>query len=299
MSSFHDIEKYKIQPELKLILLLLRIDNGDHVTGEINSLSGSNFDWNRFLFYVRWHRLGNFVHSALEKYPDPVPPEIAERLKNETEKGKFRIMKLSQELVLLTKIFQQKEIDIISVKGPLLSKRIFGDMCMRPSRDLDLLIPPDEIETAGKILESAGYRMINPKHKPSGRFMDYFVKHYSDFEYLHPEHNIIVELHWKLFNNSYLYPSGFSDLSGRAITDRFGGTEIKVLSDEDALLHLFLHGTWHNWMRLFWLYDIVGIVSGGLPVDWDGFVNRAKRSGTARSVAGGLELAAVLFGTDV
>lgn len=149
------------------------------------------------------------------------------------------------------------------LKGAPLAWRLYGDIAIRSSKDIDILVPPDELEKVHGILENEGYRRIEtefPMQNFTSRQLQILTRAFHhDFHvsYRHSTKNVYIEIHWKLGNSINELPfSNESDITRIEVV----GSPLPVLSDEDWLLYLMLHGACHAWFRLRWMVDIAKFV---------------------------------------
>ena len=53
--------------------------------------------------------------------------------------------------------FNENKINLLVLKGPILAVDLYGDVSLRTSSDLDMLIPIQELDRAEKLLLKLGY----------------------------------------------------------------------------------------------------------------------------------------------
>jgi hypothetical protein len=80
----------------------------------------------------------------------------------------------------------------IALKGPLLGEAIYGDPGRRPSSDVDLLVAPEDLETAVSVVRGLGYGPPTDYVQDSGLPLLHFVLVHERGE-LPP-----IELHWRV-----------------------------------------------------------------------------------------------------
>ena len=56
------------------------------------------------------------------------------------------MLHLSGEMEQICKIFNENEIPLLVLKGPVLAADLYGDVSLRTSSDLDILIPIQDLE---------------------------------------------------------------------------------------------------------------------------------------------------------
>ena len=161
------------------------------------------------------------------------------------------------EFIKVTDLLRAGGIDLIPLKGPLLSFRLYGDATARRYGDIDILVDPLEVDKARKALLAAGYKeyMVAWPESVSGKKKALKYWHHVSFQ--NPESEVITELHWSLSNRQWL---NFRD-ADRFVRENlcsveFCGNKYQVLNPEAELLYLVIHGGVHRWGMLKWLADI-------------------------------------------
>lgn len=147
-------------------------------------------------------------------------------------------------------------VSFISLKGPLLSFRVYRDATMRRMHDIDLLISFKDVAAVYDCFVSMGYRadMEIPDTAEGRKVMEERTKHLS---FWHPVTNILFEVHWQLFEFTDYFQMDFESIYQNCSVDHlFTGRSFRVMQPAYEMLYLLLHGTAHQWHRLKWLIDI-------------------------------------------
>ncbi|MFP7224995.1 nucleotidyltransferase family protein, partial [Priestia filamentosa] len=132
--------------ELKVMLTILNHREGNLVLEQ-------NIDWNYFLQLVKHHRIYPLVYAKLRELRDPaVPPFVMEMLKKEYQKNTFLMLHLSAEMERVSKLFSAQNIKLLFLKGHPIAQDIYGDISLRTSKDLDVLIEFEDLQRADVIL---------------------------------------------------------------------------------------------------------------------------------------------------
>ena len=61
----------------------------------------------------------------------------------------------------LQRRFDSAGLTLSVLKGPGLSQRLYGDMTLRHSKDLDLLVPPAQLWQACELLQAEGFTLLD------------------------------------------------------------------------------------------------------------------------------------------
>jgi hypothetical protein len=201
-------------------------------------------------------------------------------------------MFLTSELLDLLSMFAAQGISVIPLRGPALAAFAYHDLSLRQFSDLDLLIRRKDFKSAKNLLVTKGYRPCPELDGPREMAL---VKSHYDYEFLHPDRDILVELHWEI-NPSYLSFQADPDFFWQRLERRsLGGQVVPNLSPEDLLLAICLHSTKHGWQSLGWICDVATLIGANPEMDWPQVQALAQRLGIARMLFLGLYLAQELL----
>lgn len=237
-------------------------------------------DWKEFRRIVSFHRVLDFVVPQLstidlEAVPKWVLDDLGEELKQQ------RMQRL-RHLALLSRIaaaFSTAGISYVILKGPVVAQWIHGDPCGRHFKDLDILVPEEEIPRALEKLrrvgvvpcsEFSGLERFHWKHRTMA------CQHFT----LYTKTGECVELHWRVrYMGGYESYSYFKD---KLDVYSVSGIEICSLKPQALFDFLLEHGDGHLWFRLKWLADIVPLVEGADEKLFD--LNSGKVRNACRNV---------------
>ena len=264
-------------------------------------------EWSTFINLIDRHRVDSFVYHNICHYATEqpshqtleIPADVYLVLKTRSHDKKRQMLKLTAELVRLSKLFAQHDIFMLSFKGPALSQQLFGDLGLRYSKDLDLLIKPQDLDRAEQLLLSNGYTRQLPDFVLTPRQKKAYLKYRQHVSYYHHGRQTLVEVHWRLCSNPhFLSPEYAEQMIETTQQVTIAGTQMTSLSDEDTLLYLCLHGANHGWYRLKWLCDVAQFLHREhreQTINWQAWVENVIRLSLHRPVAQALLLAHHLF----
>src|SRR5207247_2195984 len=156
-----------------------------------------------------------------------------------------RNLRFAGELLRLLELFEGEGIAAVPFKGPVLAVAAYGDIALRESRDLDILVRRGDVQHAKQLLLSRGYRpelSVEAGHDAALLASGY---HYP----LRRDDGLAVELHWNLAPREFPYPVDLEEVWTRLRPVRLGGRTVCTLASEDLLLFLCAHGAKHCWWR--------------------------------------------------
>jgi Uncharacterised nucleotidyltransferase len=241
-------------------------------------------DWNEVIRIADSHAVTAFVFDVCQR------PELRERVLEAACSG----LTLSAELMALLEMFEKQMIDVVSLKGPVLSVALYQGKVLRTCSDLDLLVRPGDALRAKRALEAIGYRLTSVPHWPADTA--YLRNPNCQLSFTDPADQLNVDLHWRLL--PHYFPPSFEDAQiwSKLRTVPWGRSQARTLAPEHLLLFLCGHGTKHRWQRLGWVCDIARLIQVEPYLDWKEVFAQAGRTDTSRMVSLGLLLASDLLG---
>ncbi len=121
---------------------------------------------------------------------------------------------------------------------------------------------------------------------------------HKDMQFARSGQGIIVELHWRLFDNPTTMPFDATRCAPAKI-DIAPGHRLLTLPPDVEFVYLCVHGAEHAWSRVKWLADLAGIISHKSSAELEELFAFAREAGLERPVASALSLCARLVGTNV
>ena len=204
------------------------------------------------------------------------PPDRATQMKKLRELGYF--LKLMEEM-------KSEGLDPIVLKGPALSEKIYGDPFYRTFNDFDLLFHPKDLSKAIQFFNDRGFKGTKFNWPSSPKKQKAVTDLINQYFIYHPEHQVNIEIHWKLFDRRFADPSVAEKLVWENTTAvEINGHAIKTVDSEFELLYLVIHGSLHAWFRLKWLMDVHQIITHN-PVDEKRFKTLTRKLGAERFVS--------------
>jgi hypothetical protein len=280
-------DKFKRTPEFRLLAACswiappaLEQDQAEKIV----SLCRGVTDWDAFIGLVRRHGVPALAYTMLSRHGgDLVPGATREILKAGHVQSVGQSLFQAAELVRLIKMFASKGIDLIPLKGVFLSYQLYGDIGMRTSGDLDILVKPEQVDLAEQILEAEGFHCDFQVLKLTERQKQHVRVNIHHFDFTHSKSGLHVELHWNL--GLWLIPGQLQTLLSQATRLKWQGISVKCLDDDATLLLLCDHGARHEWFSLKWLGDVVRLFSTEHSTSWDTLIDLAAEVDLQRTLA--------------
>lgn len=244
-------------------------------------------DWSAVIKLAEMHKIYPLLYRGLQQANalEFTPVDIRHTLLQIQQRQVRLALTQTAELVRLNKLFQAAGIPVMPLKGLLLAQRLWGDLGARQSGDLDLLVEPAQLDKAEQILITAGYRKQYPNFPLTPRQQGVFMQTFHHCNFVHADTKILVELHWKPFDNEHLLPEAYyQQMRQRLVTQHIANVPFIQFADADLLLYLCLHGAKHQWYRLKWLCDVAALLHRDWPLDWALWAQTIGRLGLERPI---------------
>src|SRR5262249_8626862 len=196
------------------------------------------------------------------------------------------------------RLFAEANLPVVFVKGISLAMLAYGNLGLRHSKDLDLLVPPESVSSATALIERAGYHRFEPPVSITDAQLGLLLPLRKDFGYIHEESQLQIELHWRLLSNPHLMAETTVMASSRVVPVT-GTIGLRTLGEEDLFTYLCAHGAIHWWHQLKWLAD-VGALLADVPKDSVERLYRvAEAKGAGRAAAQAIVLCRRLLGATM
>jgi len=252
-------------PEFELVLACLRWPQETVDGDRIRSLAREPIRWPYLLEIVHHHKVVPLFLRNLEAFAAGyMPDDTAAALRAARVANDETYLRRTSKLLLLNRLFREQQIDLRIFKGIPLAITAFQEPALRDVGDIDLLVAEKDIFGAGEILRAQGYVRLDPQARITPRRLRSYVAHQKDFSYGHPLSDLVIDLHWRLFRNSFLPANARLTDVGEYWVD-LGSERIATLPAPRLLLYLCVHGALDGWLRLKWLADIGALMHTMTP----------------------------------
>lgn len=286
----------EFRPEEQLVVTCAR--TGAVPEADLAAVLDRPLEWDVVVETAITHGVAPLVSDALRRCaPDAVPDEARGRLRARSQAVAARNLRLLREVAALSAAFERRGIRAIPYRGPVVADIAYGAVGLREFGDLDFLLAYDDLPAAKSLLGERGYepRYIFESTTGLTEGQEWaYTRFERDYPFEHASTNVEVELHWRVLSQHFPTDIDLDTVWERRSTRSIDGTDVPVLSPEDRLLMLCIHGTRHQWERLEWICDVAEFLERN-SVDWDELVRRARANSCERMVALGLAVARDLF----
>jgi hypothetical protein len=287
-------------PELELILCYVRRNIDIGIFNLVKELVKRDFNWQTVTEIVMSSRVMPLFYQGINSIGlDMVPDSVLDQLKKSYSENLNENLHLFRELKSILRLFDANGIASICYKGPVFAQWLYGDLSLRHSGDLDILIHKKDVARAKELIFSKGYQIHWPPFPLNNDQEASHLEAKYNYTFFNEINGVVLELHWGVTPKYFSFPPDTQWLWQQPIRLNVGGSEVYSFSPEDYLLILCVHGSNHCWIRLGWICDISEILRKHPDLDWDYIVQTAKLFGVKRILLLGLLLAHKFLGANI
>jgi hypothetical protein len=153
----------KLNSEDRIVLLVAQVHLLKAQQEELLDLVKQKPDWqkiaesikNNSLSAIFFYNISRFIPETL------IPKEIYDSFKQAYYLNVKRNMLLEVELIKILTRYRELKIQTVLLKGLSLGREIYGNLALRQSVDLDLLVKHEDVKTAYQVLFESGYQKTN------------------------------------------------------------------------------------------------------------------------------------------
>ncbi len=283
------------RPAYDLLLACAVWEPSEQQLATVRSRTDAKIDWKEWFELVHAHRLVPHAQRALGAVRALSPPDVAEALMKETVTIAGRSLARTQQLATLLRALDGDGVRALPFKGPALSLAAYGDLGVRDSVDLDVVVCPDDIDAARESMLRAGY---TPRTEMSPAQERTLQRSFGHFVYAAPDGGAAVELHWRFAAPRYPWSIQAEEVFARSVTIDLAGWPAASPDTADQLLLQLMHGARHQWERLEWLVAFAQLLSR-VRENEEVLIERAETNGSSRALSLALRLAHDLLGAPL
>jgi len=217
----------------------------------------------QLLAQLRWHRIGLRWQQEM---PALLAPPQRQQYAHDCQSSLARTAANIQSLCRIANCFDAHQIPYLSLKGPALAQLLYGNVLMKQSADIDILVRPQDALAAINAMQSIGITSSDPIPSNPKTWMTMQLLG-KDWILDDSCNNCHVELHWRVEINPFLLPTRFEQWFERRALIKLGGTSINMLGIEDLFIQVMVHGARSLWTRMHWLLDFDALMRRN-DIDW-------------------------------
>jgi hypothetical protein len=259
----------------------------------IRERAHGKLDWARFQLLAQHHRLVPLVSYALQASsvdsPSPEMEAVLGELRRLSAENVHQALLSLAELRRIATELQKRNVPVRVLKGLPLAQTVFGDLGLRASGDLDVLIDESCILVADRVLKDFGYRSLFRVERFSPQRLSFYRSHWKDLAYRNPGTGYEVDMHWRCFRNREMPGNGLCATTEHESVG-FGGFQVETLPRMEGLLYLCVHGTLDGWLYFKSLVDVAAQVRDMTEAELDALATLATSYGVLPELTAALML---------
>ena len=262
---------------------------------ELHTLLQRPVQWKSLSALADKHGTLPLLYAALSSLEDAVPAEEMRKLKQSYQTNLHKALLLSREQIRIVGSLTERGIEVMPYKGLALAEILYGDIALRQSGDIDLLIRPQDLSRVRDAVRELGY---TPQLNFSEAEERAYLKSGYECAFDGEAGPNLLELQWAIQPRFYAVDFDMDGLFKRAVTIPVAGHPMKTPSPADLLLVLSVHAAKHVWGRLVWLCDIAQLTRRP-DLDWEWIGAQARQLGVVRILRVTMLLANRLLGVTI
>jgi hypothetical protein len=234
--------------------------------------------WNLLFELADQHGVQPLLHQALSKLERAVPPKERLALTQVFQTNLHKSLLLSRELIRIVDHLAGRGLEALPYKGLALAEILYGDIALRRSGDIDLLVRPRDLPRIRDAVRELGYMQQSALSEPQEHA---YLKSGYEYAFDGAAGPNLLELQWAILPRFYSVDFNIDELFQRAAPITVAGHPMRTPSREDLFLMLSVHAAKHVWGLLVWLCDIAQLMT--VPdLNWNWIGVRAKNLGIVR-----------------
>jgi hypothetical protein len=285
-------------PEFRLAAACAMWPSSNRRQEAIRTAAALPLDWSRVLRVANRHQIVGLIHDGLTRVRPDVPPEIVREFDTKAAILVRENLEMARESLRLQRLFDDANLPVLFIKGAALGVVAFGNLGLRASQDIDLLVTHEMLPAATALILRAGYRRFDPSSDISDAQLRQVMPLRKDLGFVHQVNGLRIELHWRLFLNPHAMAET-SIMASSQVVPLTGAAGLRTLGEEDLFAYLCMHGALHWWNRLKWLADINALLVTFPEDAIERLVRAAEVRGTGRAATQALLLCRQLLGTPL
>lgn len=267
----------------------------DRNKNRIQALLQSAIRWDIVLDLADHHGVEPLLYQALSDFTNLIAPEHFKFLAQKYQTNVHKSLMLSRELIRILDELSAVGIGVMPYKGLALAEAVYGDIALRQSGDIDLLIRASDLRKVREALAKLGF---TPQLHWSRAEERSYLKSGYECVFDGTSGRNLLEVQWAIQPRFYAVDFEMEGLFQRGMTIPVAGHPMTTPSFEDLFIILSLHAAKHAWGRLIWLCDLARIVESP-KLDWNRTGWTARKLGIQRILQVTLLLANRLLGAPI
>lgn len=216
-------------------------------------------DWNLFVRVTRRHRVQGFAWEELRRHGIEIPHGPAKAMAAGARAVAEQNLRGSTECKALLDSFSAAQVPLLFFKGLTTGALAYSTPLLKMSWDIDLLILPEDLSNAARLLNEAGFHPVIPAAAAAAPAFLRWHENRKESVWYKPDSDLFLELHTRVTGNPALLPVLTAKAASQDV-EIAPGIQLPTFELHDLLLYLAVHGSSSAWFRLKWIADFVGLL---------------------------------------
>lgn len=245
-----------------VFLILASQKHSQELGEELKIHLQQKMDWKKIVNVATFNGVAPllFMNLKRSKLENLVPPKAILSLRNSYFQTLMLNSRRINNLQEILKLFAEKNMQVIGLKGVILVQLVYKDLGLRPMSDIDLLVEEADLQRAEKIMNRLGYRTHVSGIKRF--FLNFLTRKHQLPIFSNIQNNTFIEIHSDINPPINQYKADLQLFKDKSIFLK--NSLLKTFSPEDLLIHLCLHLDRHFFIhgkfRLAWISDILELL---------------------------------------
>ncbi|MFT4594455.1 MAG: hypothetical protein ACI8VL_001187 [Bacteroidia bacterium] len=227
----------ELSPELRLLLVLSKLNLSESEVNEATLLLANVQDWKCFVQRSIGTYLAPIMHVNMGLLNASIPEKVKDALCNSYNQVLVRNIRLYESYKVVLNQLTEAEVKCIPMKGIYLAESVYRDIGLRHLSDIDLLVKSADADKVCEIMMAQNWEV--KKSKPRSKFEAEQFKHAHPFTFF--KNGVTVELHTHLYNRNQRASITEEQLWMNANEEPFLEDQIYQFNNEMLLQHFCLH----------------------------------------------------------
>lgn len=275
--------------ETALVTSLCRTPLSAAADERIRTLLRGPVDWNVIeMLASRWQIEPLVFRNLVSHYRAAMPEQVANAFETRTRETRAHALTRTLVLLDLVKQVESAGMPTLVMKGPTIALAAYGDVSFRTFSDVDLLLHPEHLVPARKLMLDLGYRADYSLDIEAGLIRDQHALEFSDGRNKVELHSSLLSRHLRL---------GLDEQEMWDESKRVPCLSSEISSLDHARLFLFMcaHGAKHEWALFRWVCDTAQLAMRLDSAQAGEVLRLAERHHLRRLVSIGVRLAEATF----
>jgi hypothetical protein len=208
----------------------------------LNEMVRRPVDWCALFGLAEGHGLLGLAAIRFRDGGDEIlPAEISQDLRERQRAQALFTLRLTAEMFGLLDCFAASGLDLLVIKGPVLSSRCYGDPGLRQYGDLDLIVRDKDMLRSTELMIGLGYEPSVPLAAIQAKKIP------GEYVFRQSSTKLLVEFHTERTFRYHPRPLPLERLFKRQARVNIDSHEVPALSPEDELVLISIHGAKHFW----------------------------------------------------